>query len=294
MRPLKRQQSRADPAPSRWSYRMQRLMLTPMFRKVLYYGLPLGLMLGMAAGYFSDADRRAAIAQTFVDIRHQIETRPEFMVNLLAVEGASRLVETDVRDIFPHDLPASSFDLDLEAVRNLIVALPAVADADVRIRKGGVLVAQITERQPVAVWRSRDGLGLVDGDGIVISEVYTRTEHADLPVIAGGGADRAVGEALSIVGAAQPLGHRLRGLVRIGERRWDMVLDAGQRILLPETDPVQALERVILLDDIQQMLRRDLVMVDMRLAARPTIRMNTNAAEDWWRATTLSLGADQE
>ena len=34
---------RLIPAPSRWSYRLQRLMLTPLFRTVLRVGLPFGL-----------------------------------------------------------------------------------------------------------------------------------------------------------------------------------------------------------------------------------------------------------
>ena len=34
------QVTRPDPAPSRWSYRFQRLMLTPLFRLALRAGIP--------------------------------------------------------------------------------------------------------------------------------------------------------------------------------------------------------------------------------------------------------------
>ena len=34
---------------------------------------------------------------------------------------------------------------------------------------------------------------------------------------------------------------RVRGLERMGERRWDVVLDHGQRIMLPQDRPVPAL-----------------------------------------------------
>ncbi len=294
MRQMKQPKLRLDPAPSRWSYRYQRLMLTPLFRKMLFAGLPLGIFLGLAVAYLAQPERREAIAQAYTDMREQIETRPEFMVNLLAIEGASRDIEDDIREIFPHDLPASSFDIDLEAVREMIVGLPGVADAHVRIRQGGVMVAEVSERVPVVIWRTRDGLGLVDADGILIGEVDSRAARADLPVIAGEGADRHVPEALALIQAARPLGHRLRGLVRIGERRWDVVLDGGQRVLLPEAAPVRALERVIVLDDVQDMLSRDLVAVDMRLNARPTLRMNTTATEDWWQAKSLNLGINAE
>ena len=214
------------------------------------------------------------------------------MVNLLSVEGASTPVVEEIHEIFPIDFPISSFDLELDDIRLLIKRLPAVADVSVRIRQGGVLEARVKERQPVALWRSREGLAMVDLEGVRITEIDSRTARPDLPVVAGRGADRAIPEALEILTAAAPLQGRVRGLVRMGERRWDLVLDRDQRILLPERNPVRAVERVIVLGDVQDMLERDLVAVDMRLAARPTIRMNERAVEEWWRVRGYSAGED--
>ncbi len=289
MRPMT---PRNDPAPSRWSYRYQRLMLTPLFRKLLRVGVPFGLSFGLATVYLADEGRREQVLLTYADIRHQIETRPEFMVNLLAVEGASTAVAEEIREIFPIEFPVSSFDLDLNDVRQTIRALPAVADVDMRIRNGGVLVAEVTERQPVALWRTREGLSVVDLDGVRIAALESRTARPDLPVVAGKGADAAIPEALAILAAAAPLEGRVRGIIRMGERRWDLVLDRDQRILLPERNPVRAIERVIVLGDVQDMLERDLVAVDMRLGARPTIRMNARAVEEWWRVTSITAGDD--
>jgi len=281
---------RPDPAPSRWSYRLQRLMLTPGLRRLLRIGVPVTVLAAVAFTYFSDETRREAIALQLADLRDQIETRPEFMVDLLAVEGASEGVETDIREIFPYDLPASSFDLDLEHVREMIEGLPGVAKVDLRIRQGGVLMAEILERQPVVLWRTREGLGALDIEGIVVSEPASRADRPDLPLIVGEGADKRVAEALEILRAAAPLEARVRGLVRMGERRWDLVLDRDQRILLPETNPVQALERVLVLNDVHDMLARDLAAVDLRLSGRPTIRMTPRAVEDWWRVTKMTIG----
>ncbi|MBQ0750819.1 MAG: cell division protein FtsQ/DivIB [Roseovarius sp.] len=283
---------RADPAPSRMSYRMQRLMLTPLYRRLIRFGLPMLVVTAIVGGYLSSEARRTALVEQFAEIRHQIETRPEFMVNLLSVEGASTSVQEDIREIFPYDLPASSFDLVLDDIRVMIEELPAVARAEVRIRQGGVLVAEITERVPVALWKTRDALNVIDIEGQVIGVVKARAERADLPVVAGDGAPEQVAEAIDILRAATPLGMDLRGLVRMGERRWDLVLADGKRILLPESGAVRALERVIVLHGAQDMLGRDLALVDMRIAARPTIRLNENAMEDWWTITQMSLGTN--
>jgi len=44
-------QPKRDPAPSRWGYRYQRLMLTPGFRKMVRVGLPVLVIGGLVAGW---------------------------------------------------------------------------------------------------------------------------------------------------------------------------------------------------------------------------------------------------
>lgn len=288
MRSLAGKPNRIDPAPSRMAYRLQRWMLTPGIRSGLRVGLPLGLV-AIAIGIFlADPARRGALVQSFTDIRASIEARPEFMVNLMAIDGANGDLANDIRQVAALSFPISSFDLDIEQVRNRIVALDPVKQAGLRIRPGGVLQVDVTERQPVVLWRTNDGLSLLDDNGVFISTLDERAARRDLPLIAGAGADVNVAEALALVTAAQPLGGRLRGLVRIGQRRWDVVLDRDQRILLPTENPVRALERVIALDHAQDMLDRDVAAVDMRLAARPTLRMTQNAVEDWWQIRNIN------
>jgi cell division protein FtsQ len=61
-----------------------------------------------------------------------------------------------------------------------------------------------------------------------------------------------------------------------------VVLDRDQRILLPASGAMQALERVIALERAQEVLTRDVARVDMRLAKRPTVQMTQAATETWW------------
>lgn len=279
---------RADPSPSRLRYRLERMRLTPGYRRLTRLGLPVLIVAGLAAGYLHDADRRADIADRIAEIRRQIETRPEFMVHLLELDGASAGVQEDIHEIFPYDLPASSFDLDMAAIREMIEGLPAVARADLRIRQGGVLRIAVTERVPVALWRTRHGFEVLDISGAAIATVETRATHSGLPVLAGTGADREVAQALEVLATARALKRPLRGLVRMGERRWDVVLGDGRRVKLPEHAPVRAMERVIVLDKASDLLERDLVSIDMRLGTRPTVRMSEHATEEWWRITRAS------
>lgn len=281
--------SRIDPAPSRWSYRMQRLMLTPLFRLVLRVGVPFTIALGGATYWFSDQEHRDQLNLFVGDMRAMIEERPEFMVKLMAIDGASDAVSDDIRAILPIDFPVSSFDLDLDNMRLGVSELDAVQSVSIRIRQGGVLQVDVVERAPVVIWRSAEGLELLDDSGARVAPVMARGDRPELPVIAGAGANEYVQEAMRLMAAAHPLRPRVRGLVRMGERRWDVVLDRNQRIQLPEQDPVRALQRVMAMDKAEDMLARDIAVLDLRLKGRPTVRLTNEAVEELWRIKSMSV-----
>lgn len=278
----------SDPAPSRWAWRMQRLMLTPAFLLMLRAGIPVALLIGAAGWYLADHGRRQEILDAVAEARASLETRPEFMVQLMAIDGADDALAEDIREVVPLNFPVSSFDLNLSDIRSTIAELAPVKTVGVRIRPGGVLQVDVTPRTPVAIWRGPTGLHLVDVTGAHVGQLSRRMERPDLMVIAGEGAQGHVKDALNLYRAAASLGGRLRGLVYMGERRWDVVLDRGQRILLPEIGAVEALERMIALDGAQDILARDVVRVDLRLGARPTVQMSEQATAVWWEIKQIS------
>ena len=278
---------RKDPAPSKWAYRVQRWMLTPYVRSLVFKGIPTLVVFGAAALWLGHEPNRQAVIGQLTHLREEFEARPEFRVSLARVEGASDDLAEAVRAKLALPLPMSSFDIDLDAARDRIEALDAVKKADLRVRSGGVLQVLITERVPVAVWRTEDGLTLVDETGHRVAGLLSRSDRADLPLIAGEGADAATPEALELIAAAGPLTPRIRGLVRMGDRRWDIVLDRDQRILLPEKNPVQALERLLALDHAQDLMIRDILTVDLRSDHRPTLRLTPNALAEIRRAQGL-------
>ena len=271
--------SRRDPAPSRWAYRVQRMWLTPYFRLLLRKGLPTLVIVAALVLYLGNDARQAALVNGLVGLRTQFEQRPEFRVALISVEGASLDLAEAIRTKMGLSLPQSSFDLDLDAARARVESLDAVATAVLRVRSGGILHAQITERIPVIVWRTGDAIDLLDATGHRVAGLGARTDRPDLPLIAGVGADKAAAEALSVYTAAGPILHRVRGLVRMGERRWDIMLDRDQRILLPAANPVQAVERLIALDQVQDLLARDILTVDLRNERRPVLRLSPFALD---------------
>jgi cell division protein FtsQ len=266
-----------DPAPSKLGYRYQRLLLTPGFRATIRIGVPIALIAIIVGTHFSKPENRAAFAAQIDAAKQQLQDRPQFMVKAMTITGADQATMIAVIDLLPSDYPVSSFDVDLEQTRRAIEALAPVKSASVRVGAAGTLEVRLTPRVPAALWRDGATLRMIDETGVVSGAVASRTDRLDLPLIAGDGAEQHIQEALALYAGAGPLRSRVRGLVRMGERRWDIVLDREQRILLPGVGAIAALDRVVALNAAQDMLDRDVTVVDMRNADRPTLRMNEEA-----------------
>lgn len=268
---------RRDPAPSRLRYRLGRMWMRPRYRFVLRFIVPMAALAGIAGMIWSDPIRANAIRARFAALQSVVENRPEFRIDLLSIEGASPDLADAVRAKLAVKLPISSFDLNLDALRQTAESLDAVAHASVEIRAGGVLRISLVERQAALIWRNDGGLQMLDSDGHRVAGLLARGDRADLPLIVGEGADQNAAEALDILAAAAPIAKTVRALQRMGARRWDLVLDRDQRILLPETDPVAALERALALDQAEKLFARDITAIDLRYAPRPVLRLTPYA-----------------
>lgn len=280
-------------ADSRLGYRLQRFWLTPTYRNGLKFGVPLCAAAVALAGYFSNEANRQVVSAHIETVYAAFVDRPEFMVTALQWPDVTPELDAALRARLDIDLPRSSFRLDLDALRAEVEALDWVRSADLRLLSDGVLALGITEREPAILWRSQSGLELLDADGVRVAHVASRDLRPDLPLIAGTGANGAIREALDLLDAASPLGSRVLGLVRMGERRWDVVLDRDQRIRLPETGALPALERVIALEQAQDLLSRDIVIADLRNPARPVLQISAGAMETLRDIRSQSLEALQ-
>ncbi|HRO11540.1 cell division protein FtsQ/DivIB [Amaricoccus sp.] len=283
---------RRDPAPSRLRYRLTRLWLRPGVRRAVNFGLP--MLAGVLAAWTAMAqyDVRGHLAGWVAAGREAIVERPQFTITEISVPDVSRDLAEQIRVAAFVRLPASSLELDVNAVRDRIESLDAVERARVRALASGVLEIRAIERVPVVVWRSDAGLELLDQNGVRVAEVDSRIRRPDLPLVAGAGAEDHVPEALALLAETRPVAGRVRGLVRVGERRWDLVLDRGQAVKLPEADPVLALRRVMALDGAENLLARDLSVVDMRDPTRPMLRLTGHAIAELERLRAGDKGED--
>jgi cell division protein FtsQ len=286
---------RKSPGPSRVSYRLKRAWAKPVVRGAVLVYLPLTL-LGLAGWHIAaDDGMRRMVEQKVAALVERFAARPEFAVKGVQVIGGTDAVKAEVLGILGVVPGTSSLTFDVTELRRRVETLGAVERAAVQFDTQGMLRVTIVQRIEVALHRRGDGaLVLLDKGGVEIGPAGPRAGHPDLPVILGAGAPERVAEVLDLLDSAPDIVPRLRALVRIGERRWDMVLDRDMIVMLPTENPVDALSRVMALHYGEELLDRDLAVIDMRLPARPVLRMTPEAAETYQiRKAVAAVGGEE-
>ena len=264
-----------DPAPSRVAYRIMRLLLIPRLRLIFTLGFPSLLIFCATLGLFININVWENISAIKKDLKLAFVERPEFMIKVASIDGSSDELANEIREILPLDFPVSYFDLDIKYLHKVVNEIPAVASAAIKISVGGVLQINVTEKSPAFIWRKDNVMSVIDETGSFIRIANSRVDYPKLPLVVGEAADLAVSEISSLMQANEYFKDHVRAFIRVGERRWDLILENNVRIMLPQREFLAAFDRLMLMNEAGQLLSGRLSNIDMRLVVRPTVRVDT-------------------
>ena len=260
---------------------LHRFFLTPLVQRLLLNLLPVMVVIGLVYSVLMYNENSARIMAFVNSGVNEFLNRPENQVNGLRVIAKSKRLHFELAAMVPKDFPQDIMSFDLEELRHQVELNPAVKSAKVSIEPGGLLTISVVELPPVAIFRQPDGLTLLNEKGLTLTNAENRLDHIELPLIAGKGAHLSVAEAIQVFAKSAKFSDSIRGLNRIGERRWDIVLDRGSRILLPADDPIKAIQRLLILDKVDLLLQREFVVVDLRDPKRTLLRLASIANQNF-------------
>jgi len=184
------------------------------------------------------------------------------------VLGASEVLDTQISLYLTEELKKinlNSLNLDLNQLKKGITFIPSVSDVELAIEKNGVLKVVVEEKIPLVLWYENEQYHLLDKDGYSLDTVTNRDTYYEFFVIAGKNADKKVLEAMEILSVSKKINHHVRGLVRVGQRRWDVIMDRDRIIKLPENGPLEAMRKLKVLDEKENLLSRQISIIDLRI-----------------------------
>ena len=202
-----------------------------------------------------------------------------FRVRSVAVQGTRRM---DPRPIYRIALDQRTTALplvDVEAIRERLLDYGWVKDARVSRRYPDTLVVDIVERAPAALWQDGNRLTLIDAEGHVLDKVAV-TRMPDLPLLVGPGANSHARALDALLGKAPTIKAQLVSASWVGQRRWDLAVQTGETIALPEGEgAAAALAKFAEKDKSAGLLGRGIERFDLRIPGKMIARLPREAGE---------------
>ncbi len=201
-----------------------------------------------------------------------------FAVEDVHVSGNQHTSEIDILQMLGLDGSTSLLGLDIAAARQALAEMPWVESAEVRKVYPRAVEVVLRERQAYGIWQHGTELSLIEKSGSVIAPLRDN-KFASLPLFVGRDAETAAASVEAQFAGFPAIASRVKAFVRVAGRRWDIHLDNGVIVKLPEDNVDAALTKLARLDAEQQLLARDIAAVDLRLPDRTTIRLTPEAQE---------------
>ena len=201
-----------------------------------------------------------------------------FSVEEIKVSGNVETSDIDILQELGLDETSSLLTLDLTKAHEKLSALPWVQHVELLKIYPATLHVKIEERQAFAIWQHGDQLSLIERDGDVI-ENYDGVRNTELPFFVGIGAEIHAASMYDTLSRWPSYLGEAKAIIRVADRRWDLRLNNGVTLHLPEQGVDAALAHFKAFDDSQEVLRRDIAAVDLRISDRVTVRLTPEALE---------------
>jgi cell division protein FtsQ len=194
-----------------------------------------------------------------------------FAVNAVEVEGRERTSRAAILSALGVGRGTPILAVNPVAAKRRLETIDWVRAASVERRLPDTLYIRLVERQPLAFWQRDGKLVLVDRDGVPVPTAHL-DRFGNLIVLVGPDAPQS-GRALLDMLATEPgLAPRVTAAVRVGGRRWDLHVNNGIDVELPERDADAAWHRLAAIERSDGILERAILRVDLRLADRIVVQ----------------------
>ena len=201
-----------------------------------------------------------------------------FAIEDVKVSGNRETSEIDILERLGLDGTTSLVALDVKEAREKLTELPWVEDASVRKVYPGTIEIALKEREAFAIWQHGTDLSLIEKNGSVIAPLRDN-KFSSLPLFVGRDAETAAASFADEFDSWPELKSRVKAYIRVAGRRWDLRLDNGIVVKLPEHNVPRAMDTLATLVAEQGILERDIAAVDLRLEDRTTVRLTEGALE---------------
>jgi cell division protein FtsQ len=242
-------------------------------------GLVLTAVLFGSSGYYGAelGGQWPMIVATYGTPAEMVTNALGFRIETVTMTGQRDLTDGEILVAAGITTTTSLVLLNAEAVRTGLQSLPLVKSATVHKLYPDTLAITLQEREPFALWQNAGAVSVVARDGTPIDQMRD-ARFAKLPFVVGEGAAARATEIVALLEAVPSIKQRVRASVLVAQRRWNLSLDNGVVVRLPEQAPETALAALARMQEADDVFGKDVLTIDMRLADRVAFHLGADAA----------------
>ncbi len=167
---------------------------------------------------------------------------------------------------------ASLVLFDAAAARKQMLAMPWVKDVTVRKTYPGSVHVAIIEKEPFALWQSGQLVSIIDPQGQII-EPLRDSKFNSLLLLVGDDAEKVGPEFVRTLSGFERISGQTRAAVLVAGRRWNLVMENGVEVKLPENEMEIALAKLEHIHGETELLGRDILSIDLRIPGKMAVRL---------------------
>lgn len=230
----------------------------------------LAILGGLAYAWQVDAPSR--IAAWSYDRFMDVTADAGLSVREVYAVGRTETARADILDALNVNIGDPILDFSPDEARTRLEALGWVRAAEVRRTFPGTVVVRLEEREAIAIWQHDQRFVLIDSNGIEIGEKDVH-RHSHLKIVVGPDAPQHTAELLNLLRSEPELEDRVVAAVRVGARRWNLRLEGGIDVSMPEEGASIAWRKLADYQREHEILSRAVGEIDLRHPDRMTVQL---------------------
>lgn len=209
-----------------------------------------------------------------------------FVVEDLLVEGLENTDGATLKAVLNIQKGDPLFSLNPRDAKELIERISWVDTARVERRFPSTIYVHVQERKPLAFWQKDQQLKLLDQKGRVITgEALDRFK--DLMIVIGEDAPEHAPDLVQALQGEVELMRRAKSATWVGGRRWNVVLEPGIEVKLPEGQTRQALAQLSEAQSKDKLLDKDITAIDLREQGRIVVSTKPGGVTEYKKGSQI-------
>ena len=270
-----------DPAPSKLSYRINRLFYKLWFKLLISFFVL--VLCGFLAKKFLYKNIDLSAEMRFLSEQGSAlyKDLTELSINRIVIKGAQESLKKEIVMLIENAAAEQFSALKAQSLREKIRDIKKVKKAFVKFSTDGLVIVEVVERKEAAVFLNDSVYEVLDKNGVLLSTNSDYEGLSSYPLLIGKSGSKNIPDLLSLAKEIGSYKSEVMYYEWVGERRWDIHMKNNLVFKLPENNLSGGVELMRFFLNGMNKYLKPIVSVDLRNLDKPIIKFRKSPSVEY-------------